>query len=369
MSKTAYISVIFLLGLLFNACSGEEVMPGPLGGNSVEIVFGVDHYMKVTTGMKSASTSTTRATAAEIAAAEERIDNLYLFLFPTATGQSLRKYYIEKSGGAWTVSEIGGSAAGSYSEVDKKISLDLTRAEAGIRDVYIVANYGPGLNTNIATIDDLKKEFRSSDTPWWSVPLTTPLLMSGNKQGHNFINDPILGSGNAPVVLTRALAKLELNINKLRKEHQGKPVIEEGIPGGPVVPKHQYHYAFLNFEKETYLLETNAKTNDNLANPVPDPVVLRSVEAPLWKEWVKDNSADSGEVVITSYETDSEGKVISMTLVTYLNERMSDTPRSFIGISMPYEGSMPPPEFGPDLTGIYLPQVERNHWYVYDIEI
>lgn len=363
MKKTAYISVVFLLGLLFVACSGEEVIPEASYDKLVEIAFGVDHYAKVVTTAKSASASITRATAEEIAAAENKIDDLYLFLFPTATGQSLKKYYIAKSGDTWTVTEIGGSAAGSYSEDNKKVSLNLTQAEAGPREVYIVANYGAGLNPNIATIDDLKAVSRSTDTPW-STTLATPLLMSGNKT-HNFIDNPMLGSGgvNTPVALTRALAKVELNI-RLKKEHQSKPRIEQGtIGGGNWVP--QYHYALLNFEKETYLLKDNAKTNNNLANQTADPVVLKGLDPVLWKEWVTGD-----DNMITSYQTDSEsGKVTSMRLVTYLNERISAVPRSFIGISMPYEGAMPPPEFGPDLTGIYLPQIERNYWYVYDIEI
>ncbi|WP_294080476.1 fimbrial protein [Proteiniphilum sp. UBA5384] len=350
MKKTAYISAALSLSLLFAACNSGQEIPQP-AGQQVEIVFSMDNYTKVVTSTKSVSTSQTRASEAVGSEKENIITDLNLFLFDT-NGQNPKSYYFDTStttSGTWT-----------HSTADRKgnIKLNLTQAEAGKRRVYIVANYGSVLSPS--TIDDLKGVSRSTDTPW-STTLATPILMSGDKE-HNFITNRVLGGDtDEPVHLTRVLAKLELNI-KLKKEHQSKPVIQEGVPN-ELVPKHQYHYAFLNFEKETHLLSLNNKTTNNLAHEVLDPIILKEVDSRLWKQWTADVNG------ITSYTTNGDGEVIHMTLTTYLNERAFPDPRSFIGLWIPYNGAVPPPEFGPDLTGIYLPQLKRNHWYVYDVEI
>lgn len=78
-----------------------------------------------------------------------------------------------------------------------------------------------------------------------------------------------------------------------------------------------------------------------------------------WVNWKDD---------VSSY-TEVGGKVTSLKVVTYLNER--DHAGTTIEIELPYNGSgpLPPPEFGPEVYKLHLPaKIERNHWYQYDVE-
>ncbi|NLD24805.1 MAG: hypothetical protein GX670_11345 [Bacteroidales bacterium] len=68
-------------------------------------------------------------------------------------------------------------------------------------------------------------------------------------------------------------------------------------------------------------------------------------------------------------------KVTGLTITTYLNERDTynqENPRTSVELSLPYisDGPLPPPEFGDENYKLPLPTtIERNTWYVYDIEI
>ncbi|MFV0417323.1 MAG: fimbrial protein [Dysgonomonas sp.] len=311
MKKIVYIVLCF--NLLFVACSSEDTLDLSSGNNKIELTFEVDNYIKSTKATTPGSTE------------EQTIENLYLFLFPTTGSQSLKKYYISAS----TFSN------GSWNNSDKKILLNTTQAEAGNRIVCIVANCSEIKTSldNITSFDDLKTILYPTNNPW-STNITTPLLMTGNKT-HDFNTNYQLNN----VVLIRAVAKVQLNI-KLSPEHQSIPIIAS---------KSQYNYKYIDFDKNTYVLKPSAKT-DNL------------VSSANWVAWTATGA-------VTSYVLD-QNKVTSLSLTTYLNER--DNAGSAIEISLPYQatGPLPPPEFGDETYKLLLPaKIERNHWYVYDVEI
>lgn len=362
MNYKLYLSLLSALwtSLFFTACSGEEPVPQP-ADQPVEIAFSMDNYAKVVTSARSVSTATTRATDTG-SDAEREIGNLYLFLFDN-TGANPVKYYINDA----TFS------GGTYIASENRIRLNMTQTEAGTRQVYIVANVDATLKSaldGVTTVSGtgataLQTVLRTTPTPW-SPTLTTPLLMSGNKT-HDFIStDRVLGSGgtNTRVHLTRALAKVEVNIT-LRQEHQSNPVVLEGdFTGDPgtLTEKHQYHYAFLNFDKNTYVIKPATVTKQSELTAPDATVDLHSLGESAWIVW---NS-------LGTYVQGSNGTVTELKLVTYINERDEEAskPLSSIGINMPYEGDYPPPQFGPDITQIFLPKtILRNHWYVYDIEL
>ncbi len=247
-------------------------------------------------------------------------------MFPTSDTQSFNKYYIESPN----------FTGGSWNSTDNKVSLNLTQAEAGTRNVYIVANCS-GLKEKldqVKLLSDLQNVFQTNEMPWSTI-LKTPILMSGNKT-HNFNENYQLNN----VKLIRAVAKVQLNVN-LTSVHQGKPSSGEDNSD-------QYKYKFINFDKDTYVLKPTSKP-DNLTS------------SSAWVSWNDD---------ITSYTLDADGKVTKLTLTTYLNER--DNAGTSIELSLPYfdGGFLPPPEFGDETYKLQLPtKIERNHWYKYDIHI
>lgn len=311
------IYIIGFLSLLLTACSSDDI---PVGDNfdtkNITLSFQVNSFVKGS--LKSATDNGSID--------EQAIENLYVFLFPTSGTQSFKSYYIS------SVSFTGGS----WSSTDNKVLLNLTQGEAGNRDVYVVANCS-GIKTSldgVSTIAELHAALQSNETPW-SAMLTTPILMSGNKT-HNFNTNYQLNN----VLLIRAVAKVQLNVT-LTSVHQGKPLSGEG-------GSDHYKYKFINFDKDTYVLKPTSKP-DNLTS------------SSAWVSW---NDA------ITSYTLDSSGKVISLTLTTYLNER--DNTGASIELSLPYfdGGFLPPPEFGDETYKLQLPaKIERNNWYVYDVEV
>ena len=357
MRKIAHISAALLLGLLFAACDSGQEIPQP-AGETVEIAFNIDNYTKVITNMKSASSAAaTRATDAGTAQ-ESEVKDFYIFLFRENTQQLIGKYWVANAAADGSVT---GGTGGTYVVAEKKASLNLTQAEAGKCDVYIVANATDndvkatldGITATTANpLDAVKSVSRSVNTPW-SATLSTPILMSGNKN-HDFISNRQLDHVN----LVRALAKVELNIT-LKTEHQSIPVVLEGVAGN-TTPVNQYHYAFLNFDKQTHALKPTSKTSDLTA---PGAVTdLRNPTGWSWSVWNP----------LGTYTQGTNQVVTALQLVTYINERVAETgkPVSAIGISMPYNGPTPPPEFGPDVTQIFLPAtIERNHWYLYEVEL
>ncbi len=314
MKKIAYITLF--LSVLFISCSSDNTSNSDVENNNIELVLRVNSYIK----------NVTKATTNQGTTEEQTVDNLYVFLFPpTTSSQTLIKYYI-------STPEFTG---GSWNDNDMKISLKLTQAEAGIRNVYIVANCSSikaDLDA-VTSLSQLQSVLQTTTNPW-SPNIPSPILMSGNKT-HDFNTNYQLNS----IPLIRAIAKVELNI-KLATEHQDLPI---------VASKAQYNYKYIDFDKNTYVLKLSGRTEN-----------LESSTA--WTAWEAAGTT-------TSYVLD-QGRVTNLTLVTYLNER--DNAGSAIEISLPYQatGPLPPPEFGNETYKLLLPaKIERNNWYVYDVEI
>lgn len=312
MKRIVYISLF--LSLLFWACSKEETSDPALDNNKIELSFTIDNYITKQTKAVDAGT-----------VEEQRIDDLYLFLFPTTGSQTLKKYYVNTStftGGSWNSS-------------NGKISLNLTQAEAGNRQVYIIANCSSVKSEldAVASLTGLQSVLKETSQPW-SDNITTPVLMSGNTT-HDFNSNFQLNN----IPLTRAVAKVQLNV-KLSAEHQSTPVVNSIA---------QYNYRFIDFDKNTYVLKQISKT-DNLASS---------------SDWV----AWQASGTVSAYNLEN-GKVTELIVSTYINER--DNAGSAIEISIPYQGAgpLPPPEFGNETYKLLLPaKIERNHWYIYDMEI
>lgn len=309
MRKVNYIYLILFTALLFVACSSDD-MPEKSSDNKVELSYAISNF--------DISGVTTRATDVG-SAAEQQVDNLYLFLFD-AGGDNPIKYYVDNS-----------FSNGQWNTTEGKITLELTQAEAGTRQVYLVANVSPVIKTTldgVSTLAALKAVKSTVNTPWSST-LTTPILMSGNAT-HNFVTNRILSS----VPLTRALAKIELNVT-LPAKHQDEDASH-------------YRYNFIDFDKNTYVLKPTAKTDELVTSG--------------WQAW-------QAASTVSSY-TLTGGKVANLKVITYINER--DNPGSYIDIQLPYNpgGPLPPPEFGGDTFKLPLPsKIERNHWYKFDITL
>lgn len=312
MKRIVYISL--LLSLFFVACSNEETTDTALENNKIELSFSIDNYITKQTKAVDAGT-----------VEEQRIDDLYLFLFPSTGSQTLKKYYINTStftGGSWNSS-------------NSKVSLNLTQAEAGNRQVYIIANCS-SIKSDldaVVSLTGLQSVLKETSLPW-SDNITTPILMSGNKT-HDFNSNFQLN--NIPLI--RAVAKVQLNV-KLSAEHQSSPLFNSIA---------QYNYKFIDFDKNTYALKQASKS-DNL------------VSSSDWVAWQANGT-------VSSYNLEN-GKVTELIVTTYINER--DNAGSAIEISIPYLGAgpLPPPEFGNETYKLLLPaKIERNHWYIYDMEI
>lgn len=310
MKSILYI-VFFLLGFLVS-CTDQDGNEVP--ARQVELFVLVDDFL----------TNTRASSPSSIA--EEKIENLYVFLFPTSSGQTLQKYYIGSSS----------FAGGSWNSTSKKIILNLAQAEAGTRDVCIVANCSD-LQTSLDGVvskSELQNMFKETANPW-STNLGTPLMMVGNKT-HNFNASYQLDA----ISLERTVAKLQLNIT-LTSEFQTTPTIHQD---GALA--YQYQYRYVNFDKSTYVIKPNAKLN-NLTES-------------MWANWDSNN-----------YVLNSSGHVTAFTLDSYINERDASTPVSKIELKLPRtQGVLPPPEFGDDVYTLSLASpIRRNTFYVYDITL
>jgi hypothetical protein len=309
MRKVNYIYLVLLATLLFVACSSDDVLEKG-SNNRVELSYSISNFN--IEGVISRATDVGSP-------AEQQIDNLYLFLFD-AGGANPIKYYVDNS-----------FSNGQWNTTEGKITLELTQAEAGTRQVYLVANVSPVIKTTldgVSTLAALKAVKSTVNTPWSST-LTTPILMSGNAT-HNFVTNRILSS----VPLTRALAKIELNVT-LPAKHQDADASH-------------YRYNFIDFDKNTYVLKPTAKTDELVTSG--------------WQAW-------QAASTVSSY-TLTGGKVANLKVITYINER--DNPGSYIDIQLPYNpgGPLPPPEFGGDTFKLPLPsKIERNYWYKFDVTL
>lgn len=325
----------FLTSFLLISCS-KNTPDVPEANRSIEISLRVDDFTQ--TG------ETVRKERNQGSEAERLITNLYLLLFDPS-GANPAKYYIAGntfSGGTWHADEM-------------KVKLDMTQSEAGERKVYVIANVDNTLKTALDAVvgeSDLQAVKRSMAEPW-SPGMSSPFLMSGNKL-HNFSANYLLDN----VPLCRAIAKIELNI-RLSEKFQTKAVVYQGNLTG-----HKYRY--VNFDKDTYVVK-----------PIPTkPDDLVSSSTSLWPQvdgwtlWGSTLNTVPNQDAGTAYTIDTEGKVTSLRVITYLNER--DRKGAMVEVALPRvdDGTLPPPEFGPELYRLPLPEkVLRNHWYKYEVEI
>lgn len=319
MKKTFYILHLLLFPAIFFSCSSiyDEIDDCP-----IEIVLSQSDFAVVN------PLSATRAGAGKATLAqEEEIQNFYLFLFPTTSGQTLLKYYIDNptfTGGIW-------------SSGDNKITVDKTQAAAGTRDVYLIANCTSVKSDldAVNTLAELQTVF-SNLTPW---SIGTPLLMEGHAR-HNFKTNYQLNS----IDLIRAVAKLQVAVTLTSNVHQNSD-------------KSLYQYRYLNFGNRTFVTE----------HAVPQDAGF-VVSSPV-SGWLP--------IPADSLQTGAGGKITHFNLVTtYINEYKDETgtgPVPVIEIALPYDdgGFLPPPEFGDgDRYRLKLPsRIVRNTIYRYDIEV
>lgn len=341
MKKYTHILLLSLLALLVASCSSNDIPDdGKIDDkNSIEIRFNSDNFSVVHTSTKSAQL---RATD-DGSEAERKIENINLFLFDETDASKSVSYYFASNGFegvTWTNQDGKGN-----------ITLSMKQEVAGTRLVYIVANYGSKITAT--SVDDLKAIKKESDTPW-SPTLTTPIIMEGSAN-HDFIANRVLGGTTATnIKLTRALAKIELNID-LEKSFQSPVSNVDGKTSA-------YQYRFVNFDKETYVLNPETKTEDDLKTSHDNL-------ATTWFNWTYD------DITVTN------GVATHLRLSTYLNERFKPGDNAsiedklkgaYIEIRMHYNdgGLLPPPEFAPETyTFPTFDKVERNYKYVFDTSI
>jgi hypothetical protein len=338
--------IILLTGLLFAACSRENGMEPVPDDRPIVLSFSVDDFIHGANfkGIE-ADGNTFRATD-DGSTSEQDVNNLYLFLFDN-TGANPVKYYIDAatfSGGTWV-----------NSASEKKITLNLTQAEAGERQVHIIANCADlrAQLDGVTTVAGLKTVFRNTAQPW-STDINTPILMAGSAT-HNFITQ---GHQLNSVHLIRAIAKIELNVT-LTSGFQVVPTITSGNLA-------EYRYRFLDFDTHTYVEKPMPSKPNNLVSSSADDWPVTGSWTPWGASLNGSPSPDTG----TGYILDGEGKVTGLKLITYLNER--DEAGAAVEIELPRvdSGPLPPPEFGPELYRLPLPEkIERNTWYKYDVDI
>ena len=202
--------------------------------------------------------------------------------------------------------------------------------------MYIVANAGD-ITGSITSVADLQSKVIETANPW-SDNITTPLIMSGSVAGHNFTTTPILNA----VSLYRAVAKVEFEIT-LSEQYQSTPTITNPHDANDI--RDQYKYQFLNFNKNTSLLDGSG-TESLFSDGEED-----------WRILGKDNGLITPVI-------NNEDKVTILTFTTYINERNGGDPTTIM-LQLPFwDAGMPPPQFLEEGYPIKLPTViERNHYY------
>ncbi len=328
-NKLLFLSLLSVY--LFTSCTKDNEM-NHKENQPIEISFSVsDFHEELRAGTEPGSM------------AEQKIDNLYFLLFDNA-GTNPKRYYIDNHsamGATWLVSE-------------KKVILPITQNEARERQVYVVANADAALKGKldaVTSVGALQNVFSTTEKPW-SEQLKSPFLMSGHKD-HDFKTDYQLKT----VPLTRAVAKVVLNIKLSAKYQTKKQLIGTSLSN--------FKYRYVHFDKRTYVLKPGVKPDDptdsahDLWPKVTD-----------WQLWGGSLNATPEVDAGFGYKCDSQGQVLSLKAITYINER--DNKGAAIQIALyPLDGGLlPPPEFGPEFHVVPLPdKIERNHWYSYDIEI
>lgn len=322
-----YISILlFGMALVVASCSKDTgVEKGP--DKNVEIAFSVPEYT-----LQKISSRSTRATT-PATDAEKEVKNLYVFLFSTTGGTTL-KYYVDAAftGGTW-------DSAGA------KVTINQLQSVVGNRNVYVVANCADikGKLDLVNSLTDLQNVLLETAQPW-TPQITTPILMVGN-QTWDFSADYQLKT----IPLTRAVAKIEVNVTITTKTSQSTPTI-----GGIA----QYKYKYVGFDKNTYVLKPATKTTAAVTSD--------------WMNFSATATQDANTQKWTTGYVITDGKVTGLKLFTYINER--DDVGSRIDLSLPFydeSGFLPPPEFGDgDQFRLELPQkVVRNTLYSYDLEL
>ena len=327
---------LLLTSFLFISCSKNNP-DEPAKNKRIEISLLVDDFTK--------SSETLRELERNQGSDAERIiKNLYLFLFNN-NGTNPVRYYIDGST----------FAGGTWNPVEMKVTLDMTQTQAGLRKVYVVANVDNTIKAalDVVTTEDGLQNVKKTTAQPWSLNIASPFLMSGNKT-HNFITNYLLDN----VSLCRAVAKIELNIT-LSEKFQTHPTTN----GSNLT---DYRYRYVNFDKDTYVVKPIPTKPDNLvsSNTSSWPQV------DTWTLWGASLNASPAPDTGTGYTLDANGKVTSLRIITYLNER--DSKGATVEVALPRvdDGTLPPPEFGPELYRLPLPdKILRNHWYKYEVEI
>jgi len=340
--KLVYITLLSVL--LLSACGKDNDMEPFTDDRAVEFFFHVNDFIRDGVSVRSTDNGST---------AEQGVTDLYILMFREGTEQLIGKYYIADA----TVD--GTFTGGSYDLSDSKVALNMTQAEAGKCEVYVVANVNANglltalnniMMTNPTALTALKAVFKETAQPW-STNIAAPILMTG-KATHDFTVNYQLNS----VRLIRAVAKIELNV-KLTSGFQVVPTISSGNLA-------EYRYRYVNFDTRTYV-----------EKPATKPANLTSSSTDTWPNtgnWTHWGALLNGATPTdagTGY-TLSGGKVTELRLITYLNER--DETGATVEIVLPRVdvGPLPPPEFGPELYRLPMPdKIVRNTWYKYDIEI
>lgn len=339
MTKIKYIYLLLISALLFGACSKDDVPSGiDVSDDEVAISYSLKKYVQVVTnGNSTKSTSEIRNINIE-AGDEENIDNLYI-LMVNSGWSDIKRFYTASSN----------FAEGTWNAAGENVTIKMTQSEAGQRDVYVIANVSADVKSDldgVTNLTGLQGVLESKSEPWSGMGATNlkhPILMSGMKN-HNFSTQ---GRVLENLQLVRAFAKVELNVT-LPTKHQSTNEAD-------------YKYNFVDFDKNTYVLENITKTADvaSTGNSAATPAT--------WVPFDADGTTDH----VSSYEVDNvSGLVTNLKIVTYINE--TTNANSYIEIQLPYEdgGFLPPPEFGPET--FILPRqgkIERNHWYKYDVEL
>lgn len=339
MSKlTVRIVVLLLLTVLFISCVYDDVGGCLSEKAELTIAFAPTDYIDAKVSSRSAEVKTRALATTE----EMQLNNVYIILFSTTAAPL--KYFVETTTNTPDLKWIAGTEYNQVKIYPKDVSNNyMTLSAVGLRNVYVIGNVNATLkgaldDVNMDTETELAAVLTTTEDPWTiSITSALGLLMEGHTgTGHDFATNYIAG----PISLTRAVAKVKINV-KLAAPFQSSVHTD-------------YGYKYLNFGKETYILEkADAQTTG-----------------------IVDSHTDWQTAGFTF--TPATGTVIDLSLTTYINEyknTSSTDPTATIELRLPFnnnDGMLPPPEFGDgyETHRLVMPlQVVRNTYYEYDVEI
>ncbi|WP_296946823.1 fimbrial protein [uncultured Dysgonomonas sp.] len=270
---------------------------------------------------------------------EDRVHDLAMLVFDSSSGTKVGEYFDENI---------------PLSEKDKSFIVQLNPGP-GQRDFYFVANMPiaalksittrSAMESYINTFRDLDTDLYLNATETKGFPMSRIYKNQTITQGGNIYSPlPFRPNGEDRVNLIRVLAKLEVKI--------------DGSTTNLGVKNIYYKNAYRQFSLQSPLTPIVPIFYEDKPSTKTDNLVSSND----WTAWSATGS-------VSSYTLD-QGNVTNLTLTTYINER--DNASSAIEIKLPYQatGPLPPPEFGDETYKLLLPsKIERNHWYVYDVEI